>query len=278
MPWEARTQRAGDGYVWGYRMYPPVGAARARLVCLHGIQSHAGWYEASCTALASQGFEVAFLDRRGSGVNTEARGDAPGYGRLLDDLAEFLCGLPADCPRVLLGVSWGGKLAVALQRRHPGLVQGLCLLCPGIRPKIRPSAWIRFRIAGASLLNPRRRFPIPLTDPELFTATPRWLTFLRTDPLALHEATARFLAQSFWLDGYLQGCPPHVTVPTLLLLAGHDAIIDNFATARYCEQFAGPLEILQYPEAFHTLEFEPAGPPFLEDLVWWLQRRELCAW
>lgn len=275
MTWHARTHTAGDGYVWGYRHYPAVGSPRARLIYLHGIQSHAGWYEESCKALAGQGGEVYFLDRRGSGVNQQARGDAPSYLRLLDDLAEFLKTLPTDVPRVLLGVSWGGKLAVGLQRRHPGLVGGICLLCPGLRPKIAPSAWMRFRIGGASLLNPRRLFTIPLNAPELFTATPRWLDFLRTDPLALHQATARFLAQSFWLDGYLKRCPRRVTVPTLLLLAGHDAIVDNFATARYVEQFAGPVETLLYPEAHHTLEFEPDGPPFLNDLLWWLRRRGL---
>jgi alpha-beta hydrolase superfamily lysophospholipase len=275
MTWEPRTHRASDGYTWGYRHYPAAGPLHARLIYLHGVQSHAGWYEASCTALAERGFEVSFLDRRGSGVNQEARGDTPSYLRLLDDLAEFLRTLPADRPRVLLGISWGGKLAVALHRRHPGLVRGQCLLCPGLRPKVSPSMWERLRIAGASLVRPRHRFPIPLNDPELFTSTPRWLEFLRTDPLALHEATARFLAQSFWLDRYLLGCPRHVTVPTLLLQAGHDAIIDNFATSRYCEQFAGPLETITYPEAGHTLEFEPDGPPFLDDLLWWLRRRNL---
>lgn len=277
MTWEARTHTAGDGYVWGFRRYPADGPPRARLVYLHGIQSHAGWYEASCTALAGRGFQVDFLDRRGSGVNQAARGDTPSWGRLLDDVAEFVKALPDDRPKVLLGVSWGGKLAVALHRRHPGLVQGQCLLCPGLKPKVAPSAFGRLRIAAASLANPTGLFPIPLNDPELFTRTPRWLAFLRDDPLALHQATARFLAQSFWLDLYLRRCPSRVTVPTLLVLAGHDAIIDSFKTARYCEQFAGPLEVRTYAEAHHTLEFEPAGPPFVDDLAWWLERRGLSA-
>ena len=77
--------RASDGYVWKYRKYLAPGEARGILVFIHGIQSHAGWYEHSCTQFALAGYDTYFLDRRGSGMNTEARGDAPSFRRLLDD-------------------------------------------------------------------------------------------------------------------------------------------------------------------------------------------------
>src|SRR5436190_12682788 len=113
---------AGDGYCWRYRRYLPDGPARAHVVCIHGIQSHGGWYEHSCERLRAAGFAVSFLDRRGSGLNQEQRGDASGFRRLLDDLAEFLrLPLPGAPPVFLLAISWGGKLAAALQRRHSGL-------------------------------------------------------------------------------------------------------------------------------------------------------------
>src|SRR5438132_8640190 len=123
---------AGDGYRWKYRRYAPDGPPRAHVVFVHGIQSHGGWYEYSCERLRQAGFLVSFLDRRGSGLNEQDRGDAPGFRRLLDDVAEFLY-LPhaTTVPLFLGGISWGGKLAVALQRRSPGLVNGLLLLCPG---------------------------------------------------------------------------------------------------------------------------------------------------
>src|SRR5688572_15805938 len=90
------TATASDGYCWRYRRYPPSGPARARVVCIHGIQSHGGWYTRSCRFLSQAGFEVAFLDRRGSGLNEPDRGDAPSFRRLLDDLVEFLQPLRAD--------------------------------------------------------------------------------------------------------------------------------------------------------------------------------------
>jgi alpha-beta hydrolase superfamily lysophospholipase len=270
--WTQETFTAGDGYVWRYRRYAPAGAPRGHVVCLHGIQSHAGWYEHSCTRLAEAGYAVSFLDRRGSGANSEARGDAPSFRRLLDDIAEFLRADPLPGPRFLVAVSWGGKLAAALQRRRPNLVSALALLCPGFCPQVRPGLGQRLAILGARLVRPARLFPIPLSDPELFTQTPRWLEFLRTDPLALHQATARFLVESVRLDMYLRWVPRYVTVPTLLLLAGRDRIIDNARTRDYVRRFAGPVEVIEYPEAHHTLEFEPDPEVFLSDLIGWLDR------
>jgi pimeloyl-ACP methyl ester carboxylesterase len=176
----------------------------------------------------------------------------------------------------LLAVSWGGKLAVALQRRHPGLVAGLALLCPGFFPQVGPPLKERLAIAWSRLVAPGRLFPIPLNDPELFTATLHWQQFIRDDPLALRQASARLLIESVRLDGYLRGAPRHVRVPTLLMLAEHDRIIRNVPTRRYVERFAtADRQIIEYPGAHHTLEFEPDPDQFLADLERWLDRQRL---
>lgn len=242
------------------------------MVCLHGIQSHAGWYEESCRRLAAAGFSVSFLDRRGSGRNQQARGDTPHYHRLIDDVADYLRPLRERVarPMVLLAISWGGKLAIALVQRHPGLVDALALLCPGICPRIQPTLGQRLRILGAGLTRPGRLFPIPLDNPELFTSQPRWLDFLRNDPLTLHQATARFLLHSFRLDFAVRRAARHVALPTLLLLAGRDRIIDNGRTRRFVKRFAVPCRMIEYPEAQHTLEFEPEQV-HLSDILQWLQ-------
>jgi len=270
-----RTHVASDGYRWQYRHYDPPGPPRGRVVCVHGIQSHGGWYDHSCRRLAGAGFAVSFLDRRGAGLNEQDRGDAPSFRRLIDDIAEFLQSQAQGLqPVFLVAISWGGKLAAALQRRHPGLVDGLALLCPGFRARVRPPFRDRLGIVWAYLTARRKLFPVPLNDPELFTASPQWQQFIRDDPLAVRQATARFLAHSARLDGYLRFVPVHVTVPVLLLLAGQDRIIDNARTRRFVESFTAPDKtIIEYPEAHHTLEFEPRPHRYLDDLIGWLERQ-----
>jgi alpha-beta hydrolase superfamily lysophospholipase len=272
------TWTASDGYTAHCRRYLPREPAHAHLICLHGIQSHGGWYEYSSARLCQAGYAVHYLDRRGSGLNQEARGDAPSFRRLIDDVAEFIAPLRREMPEVpvvAVAGSWGGKLATALCRRHPGLLDALVLLCPGLFPKVRPPFGQRLRIFLARLANPTRRFPIPLNDPELFTANPRWQAFIAGDPLALREATARLLVESVRLDLYLRWVPAWVTVPTLLMLAEHDRIIDNARTRAYVGRFATPeKQIIEYAGAHHTLEFEPDRDRFIDDLITWLRGRE----
>jgi alpha-beta hydrolase superfamily lysophospholipase len=268
---------ASDGYRWGYRRWHPPGRPRAHLVCIHGIQSHGGWYESSCSWFAAAGYEVDFLDRRGSGVNEAGRGDAPSFRRLLDDIAEFLRARPREpgVPRFLAAISWGGKLGAALPYRHPGLIDGLVLLCPGLFPRVRVGLAERARIA-AGMFGSRRPLAIPLNDPELFTASPEYRRFIAEDPLALRRATARFLFASNSLSIYLRRARRALRMPVLLLLAGCDRIIDNDRTRRWLATLpAADRTVIEYPGAHHTLEFEPEPRRFLADVRDWIDRRAL---
>ena len=263
---------ATDGYAWQYRRYVAAGTPRAEVVVLHGIQSHGGWYDRSCGELAAAGYAVSSLDRRGSGMNQRDRGDATSFRRLLDDVAEFTS--IQSRPRFVVGISWGGKLAVGLPRRHPGIADGLVLVAPGLRPRVRQPFRQGLRIAASRLLSPKRTYPIPLNDPNLFTATPDRKKFIHDDPLALREASARLLFESGRMDVYLRFAARHVAVPVLLLLAEHDRIIDNAATRRFAERFATvDVTVIEYPGAHHTLEFEPGGPPLVSDLLRWLEKQ-----
>jgi alpha-beta hydrolase superfamily lysophospholipase len=271
------TFHTSDGYAFYYRRWNPADVPKGRLVFLHGIRSHGGWYGHSCARFAAAGFEVYFLDRRGSGLNSTCRGDAPGFRRLIDDMAEFLIDRRRDrgwLPVFLGGISWGGKLAVGLQYRRPGLTDGLILLCPGLKPKVAPPLSRRLRIALARVLRPGRTFPVPLNEPDLFTASPDWQKFIAADRFGVTEATARFLFASFGLDVYLRRAARRVKVPTLLLMAGQDRIIDNARTRAFVASFPSrDNRAIDYPESHHTLEFEPDNHPWVEDVVRWMERR-----
>jgi alpha-beta hydrolase superfamily lysophospholipase len=160
-----------------------------------------------------------------------------------------------------------------LQKRHPGLVDGLALLCPGVYPQVSSGTAIMFKVLWSRLVAPRRLFPIPLNDPALFTANEHRQAFIRDDPLALRQATGRFLFSNNRLSRYLWLVPRHVQVPVLLLLAGNDRIIKNEQTRYYINRFASAdKQVIEYPGAHHTLEFEPDPDRFIGDLLAWLDR------
>ena len=281
-----RTYRALDGYRLHYRHWlPAVERPLARIVALHGIQSHSGWYAHSSERICAAGCELFYLDRRGSGMNERDRGHVEHHDVWLSDLLLFLSELRIEeritgqhIPIILQAVSWGGKLATIAAARRPELLDGLALLYPGLCPRVKATAWQNVQLTLADPLGIRRkRVPIPLEDPALFTNEPVWRDYIRHDPLALHEVSVAFLLANRQLNRFLPSCPSAMNHPTLLMLAGRDRIIDNAATRTYVERFAGPDKtILEYPNACHTLEFEPDRERITGDYLRWLEHTLEC--
>ena len=276
---EARveTQRASDGYPLVVRVWPTIGVPRARIVVLHGVQSHGGWYHGLGETLSAAGFEVHFPDRRGSGSNQLDRGHCPSARRLISDVAERLKTLKDESPRTpiaLAGISWGGKTALVTAANHPDLVDSLSLICPGLLPRVGVSRGERLAIAWAYFTNRRRTFPIPLSDPALFTASLEGRRFIAADPLALRRASAGLLAASTFIDRWVRQAPRRVTQPALLMLGGRDRIVDNAKTRAYFDRLASrDKSVIEYPDAHHTLEFEPDPTRYAQDLAHWLDSR-----
>jgi alpha-beta hydrolase superfamily lysophospholipase len=271
---ETRTFVASDGYPLHITLWPAQIETRGHVVVLHGVQSHGGWYHGLGRALSSGGYTTSFPDRRGSGANQRDRGHTPSARRLIRDLAEWIETLRNEQPGIpvaVAGISWGGKLAVILAARRPGLVDAIALICPGLHPRVGVTVRERLGIAWAFFTHRRKLFPIPLSDPALFTDSPEGQAFIAADPLGLHHATAGLLAASFFIDYIVARTPPNVRQSALLMQAGRDRIIDNDLTLAFFKKLASAdTQVINYPEGHHTLEFDPDPDLYARDLVAWL--------
>ncbi len=271
--------RTSDGYQHHYRHWQPADRPRSFIIALHGIQSHSGWYEHSSRTLCDAGHEVLFVDRRGSGLNQKERGHARHQRRLVNDVAQFVRDVrerrnevAPTAPVVLLGLSWGGKLAAVVASRFQPLLDGLVLLYPGIQSKVRANWWDNFRLSLARAGEVfEKRVPIPLDDPRLFTANAESQQFIRDDELSLRKVSVSFLLANRDLDRIVQRAAPDIRCPVTMMLAGRDEIIDNAASKRWFEKLATQeRSLFEYPNATHTLEFDPARDQFESDLLGWL--------
>lgn len=265
---------ARDGRRLVARVWNSVDPPRGRIVFLHGVSSHGGWYYRSCHYLNTRGFEVHFLDRRGSGLNALERGDVDRHETWIDDVADYLEQAGNDRPVVLCGISWGGKLVTAVVRRHPGLVRGLALLCPGLYSQFEPNPVQRLALAAPVPKRAlRRRVEIPLRPASLFTDTPHWREYVDRDPLSLHDVTLRFARADRRLTRLACGSATYIHTPTLLMLSGRDRIVANRRTrAFWSRTSARQKTLIEYPSAAHTLEFESDPQPYFADLADWLGR------
>ena len=269
------TYTGSDGANLAYVAYTQPGA-RTALVYLHGIESHAGWFAIAAGQLREQGFDVYCLDRRGSGLNRENRGFLSGhvdaYETLLADIDSFITPLHDRYDQVfLVGLSWGGKLALAYGLSHPQAVAGLVLITPGLRAEVDVTMLNKLKIGLLSPLNPTARVPTPI-QPEMFTTTPVYLDYIRNDPLRLNSATVRFFWQSHRLDRYVDRNIAGNRLPVQLFLAGNDTIIDNDGVLRVLQQGREPgLDVLWYEDQTHSIQLD-ATQRLVNDMSDWIKR------
>jgi acylglycerol lipase len=269
-----------DGYgVQVFQYSPRSRSAGPAVLYCHGIQSHPGWFTGSCQALAAAGCKVFAVARRGSGEATAQRGHARSAGQLLDDidasLAYVRLSSGQDRP-ALVGVSWGGKLLTAwcLRGRTPPGVASLTLVAPGLAAQVDLSATAKLGVAMAAIFRPRKLYDIPLSDSALFTDNPDMRQYLTDDPCRLTCATARFLAVSACLDWTIaRASAGSLTLPTTLLLARRERIIDNAATRAIIHRLTDGRAKVEELDACHTMDFEPDPTAFYARLTAAVVRR-----
>jgi alpha-beta hydrolase superfamily lysophospholipase len=265
--------RLPDGHE-AYARYWSGPSQRGAVLYHHGIQSHCGWYETSAARLADAGYAVLQIDRRGSGRNPTNRGHAESAEQLIgDSLAarDELQRRSGLADHHLVGVSWGGKLVVASYVHDPTGVRSLSLVTPGLFPKIGVSRGEMAKIGFAMLYQPHQLFDIPLNDPELFTTTPKWQEFFRTDELTLRQCTAAFYLASRRMDKTVAKLPKARPVPIHLFVASDERIIDNEKTTNFIRELHWPrCRITTYPAARHSLEFEADPRAYFDDLIYFM--------
>ncbi len=275
--------RLPDGYEAHARLFHAEPSeqypqCRGAVLYFHGIQSHCAWYEESARRLQKAGFTVLQPDRRGSGRNQRNRGHADSQQQLIDDgfaCQDRLLTESGQEKAHLLGVSWGGKLAIAMHATRFDLTESLILVTPGIFPMVGVSKAEMFRIGMSMVSAPGRHYDIPLNDPTMFTSDPERIEFLRNDPLQLHQATAGFFLASRRMDriiSKLQKAPPEARTPLFLLLAADERIIDNEKTRDFAHNLGWQETVIAtYEQSRHTLEFDPDRETYFADIVKWAE-------
>ena len=171
----------------------------------------------------------------------------------------------------LVGLSWGGKLALAYGLTHPDDVDGLVLITPGIRALVDVDVFTKVGIFVSSWLQPTTPFATPI-EPEMFTRTPRFLAYVEDDPLRLKFVSARFLIENRRLDGYIDREMPQLRLPVQLFLAGQDSIIDNAGVHKVLRRGQAALDVRVYEDQTHSIQFD-APHRLVRDMVDWLRRR-----
>lgn len=266
--------RTADGSAHFIRSYYSK-SQKAVVLYLHGIEGHSLWFASSAKVLRSNDITVLALDRRGSGLSKEARGDVRNYKMLLDDTkaaldfaSEKACGQPlffmANC--------WGAKLAAILceEQQLANSLSGLILSSPAIEAKVDLPLKDKLTVAWRLLSGNSAPLAIPL-EIEDFTDNPEYLEFIKNDTLRLTQATARFYLNTLILTLLSKQSAEKISLPTLLVQSGIDNIVDQAGVQRWFERLKSSDKTFRvFPEAYHSLDFDRQPEAYLDLLLNWI--------
>jgi len=239
---------------------------------LHGMGEHAARYDSLAQHLSAQGWRVGAHDHPGHGQSSGKRGVANPPDILVNQAQQQLEQFASECGAqpVLFGHSLGGVVAAELVLVRRAAVCGLMLSAPAIVPIISSGNKLKLRVLGA--LAPNFAVELPY-DASLLTHDQQVIAEAQSDPL-IHGFKSAGLVR--WL---LNSSTKAITladqmsVPTLLMIAGSDQLIDIGRTEEFSERIPEHLLSRRFYEGCHheILNEVPAiRNQALADITAWL--------
>lgn len=226
------------------------------VLCLHGIESHAGWFETFAHELCRLGVDCASYDRSGSGARLLTQGGADSEDQILADLLQAISESRSAYQRlIILGMSWGGLLAAFLLAKNPTISDHTVLLAPGIFPARQFPTFSMLKAAAGLIINPSLRIELPF-KPEDFSADAEVSQWIEADRLRRTKVSARLLATTLAMQRQVRSTD-YNGVPVDLWLPDEDAIIDTAKTLKFAA--AHKIQIRTFKGRSHCLILECPG-------------------
>lgn len=266
----------GKDFVIPVRVFGPKGL-RPPLLMIHGLQSHSGWFGQSAAFLASLGYPVYVIDRRGSGLSQVHRGDTKDFKDWIEDIeivSRRAMQLHGHSQVYVLGHCFGAIPATLYAAMHPHDVKSLLLTTPGIYTHTTLPFSQMLKIATTLPGKRNYYFPVPL-DPEEFSELPEYEPFIARDPLALRAVSGDLYWQIYKARKQINALSDQLTMPLFVGYAGKDSIADNDKSQRWLATVPALVKTeISYPDARHILEFSLDRDRYFMDLQHWLMWQE----
>ena len=267
--------RTRDGKSLSFRKWSGTGDV---IVYLHGIESNSGWFSSFAADLNQRGFTLYGLDRRGSGLNKEdARGDISDYNIFFSDIEDALAFAREQNVGkniFLMGICWGGILAVNYAVRGRSMPDGLILLSPAIYRKVDLKSYIKAIAKICYLVYPKTRFRIPIKD-RMFTSNARYLDFIKNDQMRLKTLTCRFFNEILKMEEGFSNTNHRIHLPIVVLLAEHDEIVDNRRAKEWFRKLESNDKAIKVFDDFcHVMPFEDKCEPLVRFITDWIRERK----
>jgi len=271
------TVRAPGGPALFGRSWRPATTARAAILVVHGLAEHSGRYAATAAGLGDAGFAVHAVDYRGHGRSEGGRVHVDDIGDYVADIRAALAEVRGRNPTVpvfLLGHSQGGLIALKLALDDPAAIDGLVITSPflAVHASSRPSAFVRGLARVMVRIAPRVPMPTHVAA-GLLSREPGVGEAYARDPLVSHAASAGWLRAIGAAQRDVRARARQLRVPTLLMAAGGDRLVDAEATRAFARDAAPEVvEFVWWDGYYHELLNDVGREQVVAKIVDWLER------
>jgi alpha-beta hydrolase superfamily lysophospholipase len=274
---EEGTLATGDGLELYWQSWQPPGEPEGALLFVHGLAEHSGRYLNPVHYFVARGWVCYGIDYRGHGKSPGPRVHVDRFDEFVDDLIEghrFVRERHPGQKIFLVGHSQGGLLTLLYSSTNPENLDGAVVSSPflGIHPDSKPSPILMGASKVLSRLTPKMMFG-KVANPAYLSRDPEIAPAYVGDPLVSDKVSARWAtsvinAQRTALEG---ACL--TTIPTLVMQAGADRLVDPEATRTWVASAPGDLvDYVEWDGYYHELFNEPQSErrPVFRRMEKWL--------
>jgi lysophospholipase len=223
-----------------------------------------------------KGLAVYAPDLRGFGHYSGRKGHVVNFDEYNEDIANLVNQVKDQFPgRIiyLFGASLGGLLVIRYIVTYPKDVDGIILSCPAVSEKLPIGKGTRIAASLLSLLNAKIYFDNGV-DIDYLSHDPNVVKRHKDDPLRFDKVTPRFAHSGFKSVKEGWDAASIITLPSLMLQAGDDHLVDADKNKIWFETLASEDKTwILYDDFYHEVFEEPEKERVLNDIYSWLEIR-----
>lgn len=262
----------------------PLSEVKGIVYIVHGLAEHCGRYEHVARAInEGLGMSVYSMDHQGHGRSEGERLWVDKFADYVDDYQDFIeeneaalekRGVSKDLPRIIIGHSMGGHIAIrVILGRNPDFFTASVLTGPMIIPD---SATAKPHLVALAkvLRNIFPRLVLDKLNPEFSSRSPLSTFLYRTDPL--RSTTGMRVHVAVELLNTMETLPnllENFKTPVLVMHGTMDRLTNYQGSELFIDKISSKKKHLRlYPGHYHELFFEPHedSSKILNTVIEWL--------
>lgn len=249
-----------DGTEIFYRAWAPRSDSQKAIVLLHRGHEHSGRWQDLVDRIDLNDYWFFAWDARGHGRSPGERGYAEHFGRLVQDLDEFVRHIQSTFDlsienTAVVAQSVGAVLASAWVHDYAPPIRALVVATPAFRVKL----YVPFAIPGLRALNQLKpnSFIKSYVKPGMLTHDAEQAQDYAADPLISPQIATNILLGLHDTSTRLIEDAGAIQTPTLMLISGKDWVVKRKPQEQFFERLSSSIKEKEvYPDFYHSTFWE----------------------